>query len=303
MGDAASKFVPPPTILSDATAAMNALRKDRRGFDQLARMLQDMCGVTLPPSDKNLSLMAGRLGPLIRSQGLDGYSGVLAAINSGDRDIVEEFIAVLTTHTTEFFRESVHFDVLMRVAKERVESIARSGFRELRVWCAASSTGQEAYTLAMTLMEALPSLPAHALKILATDIDVHVLERGAAGVYYEGEMQSVPPLFRQKYFREWRNGKLRSWRVRADLAQAIQFAPLNLTAPTLPFRHSFDFVFCRNVLIYFDKTEVQRVLARLVGALSNGGHLFLGHSESGTLRSSEVEAVATAVYRKKGAAG
>jgi chemotaxis protein methyltransferase CheR len=279
---------------------MDRLRRDRRGYDELARVLRDMTGVTLPPSEKNVSLMAGRLGPLIRAHELDGYDGVLAALRRGDADVEREFIAVLTTHTTEFFRESAHFEILAKVVRERADQIARTGFRELRLWCAASSTGQEAYTLAMTLTEACPHLPPHALRILATDIDMRSLERGAAGVYYEGEMQSVPPLYKQKYFREWRQGKQRAWRVRPELSASVQFAPLNLTAPQLPFRHGFDVVVCRTVLSYFEKDEVQRVLGRLVGALGAGGHLFLGHSESGTLRSAAVESVATAVFRKMG---
>lgn len=287
-------FVPPTFSITDANEFASRLRRDQRGFTRLAEMLQRICGIHLPNSEKNLSLMAGRLAPLLRDSGLDGYESYANRLATGDQRLIQEFVNALTTNTTEFFREATHFDYLTKIAPEIYR---RKG--EIRVWCAASSTGQEAWTILMTLREAIPTPGPLAVKMLATDIDMEVLERAASGWYTEDELRGVPPMYRQRYFTSQRGAKGRSWRVSPQLAACVTFAPFNLTSRSYSFKQPFDVVFCRNVLIYFDRAMVAQVLERLVGTLAPGGHLFLGHSESGTLRNSAVNSVAAAVYKRR----
>lgn len=293
------RFVAPTFSLAEASDFTNRLREDRNGFCKLAAQLRRLTGINLQPTEKNLSLMAGRLGPMMRDFGVGSYSEYDSLLFAGDRDLTRAFVAALTTHTTDFFREPAHFDVLRELAPSLVENARRDGVRELRVWSAAASSGQELYTLAMTLSEVVPEIFPHGVRLLGTDVDVAVLEKAAAGVYTEGEVQSVPPIYRQKYYREASAGGNRRWRVKEALAAVVRFAPLNLAANEYPFKHRFDVVFCRNVLIYFDREAGAAVIERLLGSVRPGGYLFLGHSETGTIRSPEVETIATAVYRKK----
>lgn len=293
------KFVPPILTLAEANDFSAGLRQDIQGFLAVAGLLHRLTGINMQPTDKNLSLMAGRLGPMLRLRGLPGYGALRAAIDAGDADLVREVVASLTTHTTEFFRESAHFNLLTKLTGEILVRAQREGGRDVRVWSAACSTGQELYSLAMTLSEAAPdSFPA-GFKLLGTDVDVEVLERAAAGIYSENEVASVPPLYRQKYFREQRHAGARIWQAKGAIAEVARFAPLNLAETSYPFRFPFDVIFCRNVLIYFERDAAIAIVERLVRQLRPGGYLFLGHSETGTLRSSSAESIATAVYRKK----
>jgi chemotaxis protein methyltransferase CheR len=286
-------FVAPALSLSEANSFTSRLRNDRSGFVRLATMLGDLTGIHLPESEKNLSLMAGRLGPILRERDLESYDAYAGILAHRIPDDLQTFISAMTTNTTEFFRESAHFDHLARLVGGEL-----GGGPELRVWCAACSTGQEVWTILITLHEAFVGARMPTIKLLATDIDHEILARAALGRYTEHEMGSVPPLFRQRYFLQG-TGARKVWQVSPLLTQSVTFAPFNLTAGAYPFKHPFDIVFCRNVLIYFDRPTVADVLRKLGGALRPGGHLFLGHSESGTLRDERMSSVAAAVYKRK----
>jgi chemotaxis protein methyltransferase CheR len=296
---ATPKFVPPILTLAAANDFSAGLRQDTQGFLAIASLLFRLTGINMQPNDKNLSLMAGRLGPMLRLRGLPGYGALRTAIDAGDTDLAREVVAALTTHTTEFFRESAHFSLLTKLTPELLARAQREGGRDVRVWSAACSSGQELYSLAMTLSEAAPDTFPAGFKLLGTDVDLDVLERAAAGSYSENEMASVPPLYRQKYFREQRHAGGRSWQTKDAIAEVVRFAPLNLAETAYPFRFPFDVIFCRNVLIYFERGAAVAIVERLVRQLRPGGYLFLGHSETGALRSGSAESVATAVYRKK----
>ena len=162
------------------------------------------------------------------------------------------------------------------------------------------STGQEPYSILMTLLESVPKLDISQVKILATDIDVAVLDRAASGIYHLRDIEKIPPIYRQKYFeRIASTAGDESVRFKGSYGRAITFAPFNLITPSYGFAHKFDFVFCRNVLIYFDHDMVLQILENLRKSTSIGGYLFLGHSEAGSMRSPHVDNVATAVYRNK----
>jgi len=279
-----------------------SLVADQAGFDQLASLLQQWAGISLPSNDKNKTLLAGRLSKVLKSRELNSYAEYLdLLVRPESQRLRDEFVSALTTHTTEFFRESSHFETFAKLLKDADRAAPVAQGRELRIWCAAASTGQEPYSILMTILENLPRPESWDIRILATDINRRVLERAAAGVYLDSEFRSVPPTIRPKYFvREASESGQALFRIKPELSARIRWAPLNLVDTPYPFQHPFDFIFCRNVLIYFDKETVNRVVDHMTRSLRVGGALFLGHSESGAGRGSALRPISHAVYRRKG---
>jgi len=278
---------------------LDEMTSDVDGFLKLADLLRQWAGIDLQNTPKNLSLMASRLRKVIASHGLqtyDQYYGFLLQAGAGSKR--QEFISALTTNTTQFFREREHFDELTRKLGDLWNRKRRSGQSELRVWCAAASTGQEPYTILMTILEALGEEVAPALKFLATDIDLEVLARAAQGEYQANEVNSLPGLYVQKYFESRKEGSQKVYRVRDQYQKLIRFAQFNLIQPSYPFQHRFDIVFCRNVLIYFDSQTAMGVVEKLAGVTSPGGLLFVGHSECGLARSAALRTTVPAAYER-----
>lgn len=273
------------------------LRNDQEGFLRLAALLKRMVGIHLPLNSKNQSLVASRLNPIFRKHRIESFDEYLRLLDQGDAAIIQEFISALTTNTTQFFREDAHFGELKKLLSEM---ILRKGPRpEIRVWCAASSTGQEPYSIAMTLLEAMGEGLSFHFKMLATDIDTQVLERAANGVYTEESLRSLPPAYLQKYFRPIADPSGTRYEVSRAIRAPITFACFNLLEETYPFQYPFDFIFCRNVLIYFDRATSASVIHKLIQSAGVGSYLFLGHAEAGMLRSEQVANVNHAVYRRK----
>ena len=291
--------LPIPSIdLGAASLRVDRLRCDTRNFTWLSEKLRLLTGINLNETPKNLSLMAARLVRVIERRGLSGYDEYCALLEGGGGDVVEEFISALTTNTTMFFREAPHFETLTRLLPEYIRAKRAQGSGELRVWCAASSSGQEPYSIAMTILEAVPGLNDLNLRVLATDIDLDVLTRASKGTYTEAEMADVAPLFRQKYFRRVKTERGDHYTILPSLRKLVTFAPFNLMTASYPFKHGFDVIFCRNVLIYFDRAVATTVTDRLGAALAVGGHLFVGHSEVGIVRPGVLVTQASAVYRR-----
>ncbi len=286
--------------LQDSQGLFGELQKDKRGFTELSQILRGEAGIHLADNLKNHCLMASRLVPVLRGRGLSEYRQFLEVLKAKDARALKELVSAMTTNTTQFFRENKHFDHLKsHVLPDLLSKKAKAYQREIRVWCAAASTGQEPYTIAMTLLDVLNDTLSWDLKMLGTDIDMEVLERAARGVYTEQEVASVPPLYRQKHFRTQAGGNgSKVYAVSPQLHDLIRFAPLNLTDSHYPFQHRFDLIFCRNVLIYFEPKMASHVVDQLIAQLSPGGYLFLGHSESGAMRSDQVTMVSHAVYQK-----
>ena len=281
--------------------SLEALQRDQVGFQRLAALLQEWTGIHLPYNSKNVSLMAGRLSRIISEHRLGNYSAYAQELTLRRSQLGPEFISAMTTNTTQFFREDAHFKVLQNVLPQLLKK--NSTTRELRVWCAASSTGQEPYTLAIVLNEALKAYPLWKVKILATDIDHEVLERAREGVYTEEEASSIPPLYRQKYFSLIPSEGANLYQVKPVLRQQVVFRQFNLLADEFSFQVPFDVIFCRNVLIYFDRKDCDYVVGGLSKCLGTGGYLFIGHAEAGTLRGAELSPIASAVGQKIAAKG
>jgi chemotaxis protein methyltransferase CheR len=295
-----SRISIPVISFDEANRFAHSLRNDLQGFKLLSGLLKQVAGINLPPSEKNKSLMAARLAPLLRQNNLNGYTQLMTLLNSENKALMTEFVNCLTTNTTDFFREPQHFDVLRDVLKDLIRKKHENGSTELRVWCAASSTGQEVYTMAITILECLPPTVMWNLKFLATDIDMDVLRKAASGYYTENDVRSIPNYLLRKYFRPHNTADRKGYVANTHLKKVVTFAPMNLMSPTYPFVYRFDIVFCRNVMIYFDRDGVNHVATRLTKSLAPGGHLFVGHSESGLIKSPDMQSVASAVYRKRG---
>lgn len=274
------------------------LQSDKTGFQKIANLLQELVGIHLPMNEKNLSLMASRLAKLMSVQGLSSYADYLSFLDRGDEGAISEFISQMTTNTTQFFREEAHIQLFQKI----LPALA-SGKKEVHIWCAACSTGQEPYTLAMAASEALGPIGS-SVKILATDIDQEVLSYAYRGVYSTGETESLPAAYKKKYFSSTKvapslGEAATGYQIDSRIRKTIDFAEFNLSAPEFPFKEQFDFVFCRNVLIYFDRPTTATVVENLSKAVKKGGYLFLGHSESGVVRGKDMSSVATSAYKKE----
>jgi chemotaxis protein methyltransferase CheR len=242
-------------------------------YEYLRKFLKDRSGLDLS-SDKQY-LVESRLLPLARKAGLPGIDELVAQIKGGANAIAADVVEAMTTNETFFFRDKLPFDHLRdAVVPDLLQ--ARAGRRSLRIWCAASSTGQEPYSIAMCLKEMGAQLSGWRIEIIATDLAPSVLEKSRAGIYSQFEVQrGLPIQMLVKYFKQV--GEL--WQLNADIRAMTQFRQLNLLQD---FSHlgTFDVVFCRNVLIYFDQDTKVNVFKRLAKAMEPDGFLALGAAET-----------------------
>jgi chemotaxis protein methyltransferase CheR len=242
-------------------------------YDYLRKFLKDRSGLDLS-TDKQY-LVESRLLPLARKAGLAGIDELVAQIKNGSEAIAADVVEAMTTNETFFFRDKLPFDHLRdAIIPELLK--ARAGKRSLRIWCAASSTGQEPYSIAMCLKEMSAQLAGWRIEIIATDLAPSVLEKSRSGIYSQFEVQrGLPIQLLVKYFKQ--NGEL--WQLNPDIRAMIQFKQLNLLQN---FSHlgTFDVVFCRNVLIYFDQDTKVDVFKRLAKVMEPDGFLALGAAET-----------------------
>jgi len=233
-------------------------------------------------------MVYGRLSRRLRALGLTSFSQYLAVLESTQNgDEWESFINALTTNLTSFYRESHHFPVLAEFVRTRPAPVS--------VWCCAASTGEEPYSIAMTLREALGSRADQA-SVLATDIDTQVLERARAAVYPEERVERLTDSQKQRFLLRGKGAQAGRVRVKPEVADMVAFEPLNLLAPTWSIGGPFDVIFCRNVMIYFDKSTQAQILQRFAPLLKPGGLLFAGHSENFTYISSVFRLRGQTVY-------
>ena len=245
-------------------------------FAQIAGLLYEQAGITLSAS--KTTLVYSRLAKRLRALGLATFSEYCALVAS-PRGIDERaaMLNALTTNVTRFFREPHHFDHLReKVLAPRIAAV-KAGRARLRIWSAGCSTGQEPYSIAITLLSLLPDAPNLDVKILATDIDTRVLATGREAIYSEELISAIPPEARTRWLeRETRGGG--DWRVGAAARSLVSFKELNLIGPW-PVKGPFDAIFCRNVVIYFDEPTQERIWGRFAPLLGAEGRLYIGHSE------------------------
>lgn len=268
--------------------AEREFRFTARDFERVRSMIHARAGISLAPSKK--TMVYSRLSRRLRELGLRDFDAYLALLESDDSSEWAGFTNALTTNLTSFFREPYHFPIL---ADHLRQCLGRR--RELRVWCAAASTGEEPYSIAMTAVEALGERPP--VSIVASDIDTRVLATARAGVYPIAAIEALTPERRRRFLLRGKGAREGYARIRPELAALVDFRQLNLVDLPERFEGPFDAIFCRNVLIYFDAATKQRVVERLRGMLHPDGLLFVGHSENFAGARNGFRAEGKTVYR------
>jgi chemotaxis protein methyltransferase CheR len=263
-------------------------------FAALRELVKTHTGIHL--TEQKRELVYGRLSRRLRALGLDSFRAYRQILERGDSDELVQFCNAITTNLTSFFREAHHFEYL-REQVLRSRAAAALGPRRLRFWSAGCSSGEEPYSLAMTIYESLPEARRWDIKILATDLDTEVLARGERGVYDEERVRGLPAARLERFFRDDRHGKSVRYAVTQELRDLITFRELNLMR-ALPMRGPFDAIFCRNVIIYFDKDTQRELFARIAQLQRPGDLLFLGHSESLYRVSDAYTLVGKTIYRR-----
>ena len=242
-------------------------------FNKIAQILHSHAGIAL--AEGKAALVYSRLAKRLRSLGLRSFRDYCALVEGADGiDERQAMMAALTTNVTRYFREPHHFDHLRDQVLPKLADHARRGGR-VRLWSAACSNGQEPYSMAITVLAALPDACNLDIKILATDIDPNMVAEGKAGIYREDAVAPVPLELRRKWFKKSAGG---GWEVADELRHLVAFRELNLIGDW-PMKGRFDVIFCRNVVIYFDEPTQERIWSRFAPALNPGGTLYIGHSE------------------------
>jgi chemotaxis protein methyltransferase CheR len=259
-------------------------------FKIISERVYQACGIVLGPHKREM--VYSRLARRIRRNELSSFADYIEYLDANSDSEFSQFINALTTNLTSFFRESHHFDYLRdTIIPSLLESNKSS--QRVRIWSAGCSTGQEPYSIAMTLNGRFP--PSWDVKILATDLDSNVLSKAQQGIYESVTMTGLSPAQLKQYFLRSADGN--AYRVKPELQQLISFKRLNLLEKW-PMRGPFDVIFCRNVLIYFDKKTKHTLFKGYHQMLSRDGYLFIGHSETMGKEHSEFKNLGKTIYKK-----
>ena len=276
-----------------SAALLRPLSITEAEFHRIRVLVHAETGIAL--SDGKRQMVCSRLGKRLRFWGYTTFSEYWEHLRQADPEGEElvRLINAITTNKTDFFREAHHFECLRSTVLPGLA--ARRGSRRLRIWSAGCSSGEEAYSIAITVLAGLPRPASWDIRILASDIDTDVLAAGNAAVYPVDGAASVPVALYPRLFEVSGSGS--TVRVRDEVRRLVVFRRINLRAEPWPIRTLFDCIFCRNVVIYFDKDFQRRLVSRLVEYLQPGGYLFLGHSESLLGLRVGLRHVANTVYR------
>ncbi len=280
-------------------ARIGGVGLNNRQFARLSQYIESELGIKMPAAKR--IMLESRLQKRLRVLRVSSFEEYLAIVFSdeGKKGELLHMIDAVTTNKTDFFREPDHFEnllnrVLPRLAAERTLEIREP----VRVWSTASSTGEEPYTIAMTLEQFREKNPAFSYRILGTDISTRVLERGRDAMYTEDRIAPIPLEYRSKYLLRSKNPEDRLFRIKPELRARVTFQRLNLMSDDFGLHKRFEVIFCRNVIIYFDRQNQTRLLRKLFQHLVPGGYLFLGHSETLAGMGLPLTSVAPTIYRK-----
>ena len=261
-------------------------------FRRIQLLLKQRSGIDIGPGKR--MLVYGRLARRLRTLQLSNFNEYLEIVEDVSSEEARHFLNACTTNVTELFREPHHFELL--TSRALPEALQRSSERKLRIWSAGCSTGEEPYSIAISLHEA-GLVNGYDVKVLATDIDSDVLAHAERGVYSAEKVGKLKPAHR-RYFQRGVDERKNLARVRSEIKSLIRFRHLNLMGEW-PMSGRFDVIFCRNVVIYFDTPTRERLVRRFASLLKPGGYLFMGHSESLTGGSStDLEPCGKTAYRK-----
>ncbi len=267
----------------------------QQDFDFLRKMSNERTGIVV--SDDKFDMFYSRLSRRVRALGLSTFSEYCRYLkNDADGDETLEFTNSITTNLTAFFRENHHFEYLKNtVIPELVGKNAAE--RKIRIWSSGCSTGEEPYSMAMILHEAMSTISGWDYRIMATDIDSNVLTTASNGVYQMERVNGIDKHLLKRWFQRGKGAQSNKVRAKQVLREIISFKQINLMSDWR-LRQPRDVIFCRNVIIYFDKPTKQRLVERYADNLKMGGYLFIGHSESLFNISNRFELIGNTIYRK-----
>ncbi len=264
-------------------------------FDYICQFVYQSAGIVLNESKREM--VYRRLTRIVRDRKLSSFSSYYQLLKEQPAQEERYFINAITTNLTSFFREQHHFDFLSQHELPRLLALKKDN-RRIRIWSSASSTGEEPYSIAITLLEALGSQSIYwDAKILATDIDSNVVAKGKAGVYPQQSIEDIPSDLVKTYFKKGKGQFSEQVRTENVLRELITFKQLNLLEQW-PMGGPFDIIFCRNVIIYFDKKTQAELFERYYNMLAPGGLLLLGHSENLGSYQQYFESVGRTIFRK-----
>lgn len=259
-------------------------------FNSFKDLIYEKCGIVLKEGKE--AMVTARVSKRMRALKFKTPEKYLDYLNQrGNREEFVELIDAISTNTTSFYREKDHFDRMKEVLDEWVDR----GIPRIRIWSAAASTGEEPYTLAITLLEATEG-KVRDIKILATDINTEVLAKCKEGIYRADKVDPVPAMLRQKYFDAITVDGEKCFQAKDKLKKVLTFARLNLAKPPFPMTGPFDLIFCRNVMIYFDNAVRNRLLIEAHRMLKPNGYFFTGHAEGLVGLDTPLRRVAPSVY-------
>lgn len=261
-------------------------------FEAFRKLVHEKAGIAL--GEKKEALVAARLNKRMHLLNIDTFEDYLETIksdNSGNE--IVQLLDSISTNVTHFFRESQHFDFIT----PQIDNWYSQGQRKLRIWSAGCSSGEEPYTIAMTVLEALKSRPCD-IKILATDLSTKILSRAMSGVYGTKDVIKIPENYIEKYFNKSTEENQTNYQIISQCRSLISFQRLNLTSMPYPMKGPFDLIFCRNVMIYFDNEMRKKLLEQYFKLLKVGGYLLVGHAESLTGMLSGFKSVKPSIYIK-----
>jgi chemotaxis protein methyltransferase CheR len=277
-----------------------AFQLSNKDFTFICQYVYQSAGIVL--NDSKREMLYRRLARIVRDKQLNSFADYCNILRENSGDEKDYFINSITTNLTSFFRENHHFDFIKH--KELPKWLKNksvdpsSGKKRLRIWSSACSTGEEPYSIAITLMEIMKDqLSDWDVKILATDIDSNVLAIGQQGIYDGKRLEEIPTALKTSYFQQGTGGNLNNVKVEDEIKELITFKQLNLLHEW-PMKGPFDAIFCRNVIIYFDKKTQRELFARYFDMLAPGGLFFLGHSENLGNYQQCFENVGRTIFRK-----
>lgn len=278
----------------------NSARLSDQDFAYLCQFVYQSTGIVL--NENKREMVYRRLTRIVRERKLGSFTDYCQLLRTQPEQEKDYFINAVTTNLTSFFREQHHFDYLAEQELPRLmteKKVQAGGKKRLRIWSSASSTGEEAYSIAITVMESMQQhLSGWDAKILATDIDSNVLAKGKSGIYEYHRIENISDPLKHKYFHRGVGINKNNIRVDQKLADLITFKQLNLLHEW-PMKGQFDVIFCRNVIIYFDKPTQQELFARYFDVLTPGGLLMLGHSESLGAYQQHFDTIGRTMFRKR----
>lgn len=265
-------------------------------FSYLRKLVFTHTGINL--SEQKRNLVYGRLSKRMRAHGLSRFCDYCRLLKDKPDDELEHFTNAITTNLTSFFRERHHFDYitddLIHILQARYHTE-----RRLRIWSAGCSTGEEPYSLAITLREAIPDIDKHDIRILATDLDTNVVKTAARGIYPATSIEGLDSQLKRRWFLRGKGQHEGQIMAVPELRRLIRFRQLNLMHDW-PMHGLFDAIFCRNVVIYFDTPTKQVLFERFANIMQPGGHLFIGHSETLRNLSNRFQSIGKTIYRRTG---